>query len=105
MKEEWVIKNGKLLTMDGGRRADWIAVSGGKIKDLGTGDGYRAYLSPSTAVIDAGGCTVLPGFIDNHFHLVITALGAQWVSLEGVRNFRGIGKRLNAAQAKIREDH
>ncbi len=100
MKEEWVIKNGKLLTMDGGRRADWIAVSGGKIKDLGTGDGYRAYLSPSTAVIDAGGCTVLPGFIDNHFHLVITALGAQWVSLEGVRNFRGIGKRLKAAQAK-----
>ena len=92
----------KRKTADHGRRTACGLDSGQRREDqdLGTGDGYRAYLSPSTAVIDAGGCTVLPGFIDNHFHLVITALGVQWVSLEGVRNFRGIGKRLKAAQAK-----
>ena len=95
-----IIKNGNILTMDEGKRAQWLVVCDGKILDTGNGEGYGKYVSDETVVIDAKGATVLPGFIDNHFHLIITALGAQWVNLEGVRNFHAMGRKLRAAQAK-----
>lgn len=100
MSEEIVIKNGRILTMDETRCAEWVQVSGGKIRRLGTGQTYKEGLSESARIIDARGRTILPGFIDSHFHMIITALGADWVNLEGSKNFRSVGKKLKAAQAK-----
>ena len=66
---------------------------------MGDGDGYKAYLAKGSKLIDAGQASVLPGFIDNHFHVVVTALSADWVSLEGVRNYSAMGRRIRAAKA------
>src|SRR5579864_1658673 len=62
MVAELVIRGGVVVDGSGspGRRAD-VAVSGGRVTEIGTGlDGDR--------VLDAGGCVVAPGFIDIHTH-------------------------------------
>ena len=101
MKASLIIKNGKVLTMDENNgRAEWIAAGRGKILKTGRGDGWKEFVSGETRVIDAEGNTVVPGFIDSHFHLVMTALGARWVNLESVRDFDAMGEMLRAAAAE-----
>lgn len=95
-----IIKNADIWTMDSASRADWMVLQGEKILALGTGDGYKAYCSGQTQVIDAMGNTVLPGFIDNHFHIAETAIWADFVSLEGVRNYQEMGRRIRSAAKK-----
>jgi len=63
-----LIKNGTLVTMDSANtivRSD-LLVSDGRIADVG-GSGQTA-----DTVIDAAGCTVIPGFVQTHIHLCQT---------------------------------
>jgi imidazolonepropionase len=43
----------------------WVAIADGKVQEIGTGAAPQA-----RTVIDASGCTVTPGLIDPHTHLV-----------------------------------
>ena len=51
-------------------------------------------------VIDARGGTVLPGFIDNHFHVMQTAVNMMSVDLGGARSHRELGEMLAAAEKR-----
>ncbi|WP_120500517.1 amidohydrolase [Roseovarius sp. EL26] len=65
-----IIINAQLLTMNSNRpRAQAIAITRGKITEVGSDDQIRSLMTPNTEVIDAKGGTVLPGFIDSHVHL------------------------------------
>ncbi|SDC64501.1 Amidohydrolase family protein [Ruegeria marina] len=67
-----IIVRGMVLTQDPQRpRAEAIALAGARILSVGTEDEVRALAGPETEVIDAGGCTVLPGFVESHLHLFI----------------------------------
>jgi N-acyl-D-amino-acid deacylase len=59
-----LVRGGTVLDGTGvpGRRAD-VAVTGGRIADVGALDGVRARIE-----IDAAGRYVMPGFIDTHVH-------------------------------------
>jgi len=46
----------------------YIAVENGKVKEVGTGDGYRKFKDAELLKLD--GDLVVPGFIDAHTHLV-----------------------------------
>lgn len=75
MDEKVIIKNARCLTMDesstANKRASWICYQNGVIKALDSdADGYFSWADGNTTIIDAEGNTVLPGFIDNQFHLV-----------------------------------
>ena len=50
-------------------RAEAIAISGNKIVYVGTQGEVSKWRGPGTRVVDGGGNTLLPGFIDSHFHL------------------------------------
>jgi predicted amidohydrolase YtcJ len=78
-----VVLNGKVLTVDERfSTAEAFAVRGGRFVAVGTNHGVRAYIGPSTRVIDAGGRTVAPGFADGHLH---NAGGGPGVDLSRVR--------------------
>ena len=64
-----LIVNAKALTIDPDRpRASVIAIRGNRIMAVGD-DNLAALGGPDTQIIDAGGKTVVPGFIDSHVHL------------------------------------
>jgi predicted amidohydrolase YtcJ len=68
---EVIYHNGVVLTMeDGLPRAEAIAVQSGRIVAVGDDDDVLALRKPSTRVVDLGGRTVLPGFIDSHAHWI-----------------------------------
>ena len=85
MKIDLIIKNiGKLVTMENsffpriGNQMNeltilenaYIAVTQGKIFQIGTGDDYKELVGESTVIDDASGMLVTPGLIDSHTHLV-----------------------------------
>ncbi|MEL6648892.1 MAG: amidohydrolase family protein, partial [Pseudomonadota bacterium] len=74
-----VILNGKLITM-AGPDAEALAITGGRIEAVGTTADIRA-MAGGARVIDAGGCTVLPGFIDSHVHLFTGAAELDYLNL------------------------
>ncbi|HEX7999010.1 MAG TPA: 5'-deoxyadenosine deaminase [Pyrinomonadaceae bacterium] len=68
MQETILIKNGTLLLMDAGGSVfkGNLLISNGRISSIGE---TRAV---ADVVIDAGGCAVLPGFVQTHIHLCQT---------------------------------
>lgn len=70
-----VLRNGDVRTMDAAApTASAFAVTGGKLVFVGKDEDVGRYIGPKTAVIDAGGLTVLPGLIDSHIHAAEGAL-------------------------------
>jgi hypothetical protein len=64
-----ILVNGRVLTMDPtAPRAEALAVKWGRFSAVGSNSDIRNLATPNTPVIDAGGTTVLPGFIDCHCH-------------------------------------
>ncbi|MEZ5926496.1 MAG: amidohydrolase [Hyphomicrobiaceae bacterium] len=85
MSADLIITNARLLTMDEARpRAEAIAVSGNRIAAVGDRRAIEAERGPSTRIIDAGGATVLPGFVEGHMHLFAGAANLSVLSLEGI---------------------
>ena len=69
-----VLTNAHALTLDHARpRADAIAIRGGRIAWVGDSGGSLPILPPHTQVIDCGGQTIVPGFIDAHCHILAYA--------------------------------
>ena len=69
-----VLLDGKVLTVDARfSEARAFAVRGGRFVSVGSNDEVRAYVGPSTRVIEARGRTVIPGLIDTHVHALTVA--------------------------------
>jgi hypothetical protein len=65
-----ILTNARVLTMDeGAPRAEALAVAGDRILAMGTTADIAALRGPGTEVIDAGGATLLPGFMESHCHV------------------------------------
>jgi len=67
-----IIVNGTVLTMEpDAPRAEAVAIAGDRILAVGRLAEIEALAGPGTERIDAGGASVLPGFIESHMHLFI----------------------------------
>lgn len=65
-----IVTNGKILTVDAGFRiVRALAINDGRIVARGTREEVERLAGAKTQIIDVGGKTVIPGLIDNHFHL------------------------------------
>ncbi|HUF69444.1 MAG TPA: amidohydrolase [Longimicrobiales bacterium] len=71
-----VIVNAKVLTVDPkNTEAEAVAIRGNTFAAVGTAAAVRKMAGPETRVIDAGGRTVVPGFIESHVHATGAARG------------------------------
>ena len=86
-----IITNAKVLTMDEARpRAEAVAIAGGKILAVGSADEVGVLTGAGTRVIDAGGRTLLPGFVESHLHLVLGGNELTQLQLGGVLGFEAL---------------
>ncbi len=60
--------NGSVITMDGARIVQAVAVRGDRIAATGTSEAIRKMAGPATTIVDLKGATMLPGLIDPHSH-------------------------------------
>ena len=86
-----IFYNGEILTLEDGQpTGQAIAILDNKIVAVGSNAEILVLQSPQTRLIDIGGLTIMPGFVDAHSHLFSAAgnwgldlEGAQQVALEG----------------------
>ena len=77
-----VFVNADVLTMDERRpTAQAVAVRGGRILAVGAVDPVLAAAGPGARVVDLGGHTLIPGFVDGHGHFTQVANELDWVDL------------------------
>lgn len=68
---DMVLVNADIFTSDATNpTARALAVKDGRLVFVGDDAGVADFVGPETRVIDAGGKTLTPGFIDNHCHVV-----------------------------------
>ncbi len=66
---ELIVVNARVYTVDEARpRAEAFAVQNGRFTAVGSNAEIRALSGRGTRVLDAGGMSVVPGFIDTHSH-------------------------------------
>ncbi|GAB1476431.1 amidohydrolase [Bacillota bacterium] len=97
MKKDLLIINARCLTMADDTTYNWMLIRDRSICEMGQCDGYKKYIPEVGKVIDAREGTVLPGFIDSHFHVVQAALNSRSLDLSKARSFRDIGALITEA--------
>lgn len=96
-----IVTNARILTMDEGNpSAEAMAVRDGRIVALGTASDVEPLRGAATRVVEAGGATVLPGFIESHIHLFMGAAELVHLQLFGVKGFDALKARLGTYAAE-----
>ena len=97
MQAEMIITNAKVLTMDPAHpRAEAVALGGGRILAVGSRAEVEALAGPGCKVMDVGGRTLLPGFVESHLHLVLGANELTQLQLGGVSGFDALASAFRA---------
>lgn len=87
---EVIIAGARVLTMDPARpRAEAVALAGGRIIAVGSDAEVMGLCGPASRVIDAGGRTLLPGFVESHMHL-FGGVELQHLQLTGVHGMEAL---------------
>jgi predicted amidohydrolase YtcJ len=100
MDKKRLIVKGNCLTMGEPAVCGWIAIQDGIILQTGKKDQWPEWADDSWEILDAGSCTVIPGFIDSHFHLVQAAINQRSMDLSDCTSFEEIGRKIQQASAK-----
>ena len=92
-----IVTNAVVLTMDAARpRAEAIGLRDGRILAVGSEAEILALAGPLSERVDAGGATVLPGFVESHLHLFMGGAELAHLQLGGLHGIEAVGA---AAQA------
>ncbi len=77
-----IYHNGVIITInDAAPTAEAVAVKDGRILAVGAGDKVLKTKGKETTLIDLGGKTMLPGFVDSHGHTYLIGLQASTANL------------------------
>jgi predicted amidohydrolase YtcJ len=100
MKPETIVTNARVLTMDATLpRAEAVAVGAGRITAVGGRAEVEALAGPGTRVVDAGGATLLPGFVESHMHLALGGLELGHLQLGGVHGAEALAQAVRSYAA------
>jgi predicted amidohydrolase YtcJ len=96
-----VLHNGKIVTVEAAKpEAQAIAIRGGLVDAIGTDQEIKAYIGPSTRVIDLGGRLAIPGFIESHGHFTGVGEAKITLNLMKARNWDEIVAQVGEAAKK-----
>lgn len=74
-----ILRGGPILTQDERQPvAEALAIRGEHILAVGTATEVKRHYSAGTEIIDLEGRAVLPGFVEPHLHVLMSALAAHW---------------------------
>jgi predicted amidohydrolase YtcJ len=92
-----VLCNGTIHALDDRDPAPQaFAVRDGRFVAVGPATEIVALRGPATEMVDASGCTVLPGLIDGHLHLTNLGLNLSRVDLHGAQSIEDVVERTAA---------
>jgi predicted amidohydrolase YtcJ len=77
--EETLFIGGDLVTMTGQVQPEALAVRDGRIVEVGTRSDCTSALTSDFELIDLGGQTLMPGFVDAHCHPLMLGQSLSWV--------------------------
>lgn len=64
-----IIRGGPIITVNPAQpTAEAVAITGGRISAVGSDSDVMKHKGPATEVLDLGGRTLVPGFVDGHSH-------------------------------------
>ncbi len=93
-----ILRGARILTMDDAKpEAAAIAIVDGKIAAVGSADDMAPYMEGATIYDLPAGALVLPGFQDDHNHLIWSATEALDVSFAEVVDKEGVREAIEAA--------
>ena len=96
-----IIINARVLTMNReSPRAEALAVAGNRIMAVGSNEAIHERAGVKTRVLDAGGRTVLPGFIDSHVHLFQGASELDFLPVSGLTALSDVAPLVHAYAAE-----
>ncbi len=99
-RTDLIVVNASVLTMDrAAPRAQAVALGDGRILAVGEDHAIRAMAGPDTEVVDAGGATLLPGFVESHLHLFMGGAELAHLQLGGIRGREAVGAAVRAFAA------
>ncbi|MGE4657815.1 MAG: amidohydrolase family protein, partial [Gammaproteobacteria bacterium] len=90
-----ILYNGKIVTVDEGFSiAEAVAIEDGRILQVGSNNEIQELADATTMLVDLGGKSVVPGFIDTHPHMIHVGSSYTAVSLRGINSVADIKRRI-----------
>ncbi len=88
-----IIANAHIFTADPQQPfAEALAIQDDRIVFTGSNAEAKLWKGPATRVIDAAGCSLMPGFIDSHFHMLYGALNLDGMQLEPAASYEDLSR-------------
>jgi hypothetical protein len=98
---ELLVTNARVFTSDLlNPFAEAVAVRGNRLLFVGSNADAQGYHGPGTRVVDGQQCTLMPGFIDSHFHLLWGAIGLGSAQLDPARTLEDVRTVIQAFAAE-----
>ncbi len=100
-KADLVLKNGIIYTVDEKiQKVEAVAIAGDKILAVGSNADIEQLMDAGTQVMDLQGKTVVPGFIDSHYHYMGVGNREFHLNLDGTKSYQDFLDKIKAEAAK-----
>ncbi len=100
-RADLVFTNTKTYTADPGRpNAGLVAVRGSKIVHVGSMEEVGDWMGSGSRIVDGSGKSLLPGFIDSHFHLLLGSVSLRDVQLYSMHSLNALSNAVSAHAAE-----
>lgn len=96
-QDRLLIQNAHVYTVDPQvPHAEAVGIEGSRIRFVGNNEAAATWRTAETKVIDGAGCSLLPGLIDSHFHLLWGSLKLESLQLDAAKDMAHLAELIHA---------
>jgi predicted amidohydrolase YtcJ len=90
---DFLFENAHVFTADPQNPSvEAVAVRGNRVVFAGNREEAQSFKGPGTRLVDGAGATLMPGFIDSHFHMMHGALNLDGMQLEPATSYEELSE-------------